>query len=137
MTAQRPDIIFIDGKPHSLLTLPLEKRFKRRHRRPPFRAPTTACQRGYIATWVIENSRLYLVELVGTLCDRSAATIQTVFPNTVAPVLADWYSGELRVPVGEMTRYVHMGFGSSFATELLISVERGLVGRQTTRTGEH
>jgi hypothetical protein len=136
MTAQRPETIFIDGKAHLLLTLPLERRFKRRHRRPPFRAPTTACWRGYIGTWAIENSRLYLIKLEGNLCNGTRANLRTVFPDASGPVFADWFTGELRIPVGEMVRYVHMGFGSVFAAELMITVERGVVTGRVVRTAE-
>jgi len=136
MTAQRPETIFIDGKAHSLLNLPLEKRFKRRHPRPPFRAPTTACRRGYFGTWAIENSRLYLIELKGNLRNGTRANLRTVFPDASGPVFADWFTGELRIPVGEMIRYVHMGFGSVFAAELLITVDRGLVTGRVVRTAE-
>src|SRR3546814_16005637 len=37
-----------------------------------------------------------------------------LFPSTEAPVVADWYSGALIVPDGERTKYVHMGYGSSY-----------------------
>jgi hypothetical protein len=43
------------------------------------------------------------------------------------PLLADWFSGMLRVPIGEMLLYVHMGFGSVYAREIHIRVERGHV----------
>lgn len=136
MTFQRPETIFIDGEAHALLTLPLEKRFKRRHRRPPFRAPTTACHRGYVGTWAIENSRLYLVALRGNLRDGSCVTLQTVFPESSGPVFAEWFTGELTIPVREMIADVHMGFSNRFASELLITIERGLVTGRTIRPTE-
>ena len=43
------------------------------------------------------------------------------------PLLADWFTGVLRVPRGEMLAYVHMGFGSVYDDELHIHVERGRV----------
>jgi len=43
------------------------------------------------------------------------------------PVLADWFTGVLRVPRGEMLAYVDMGFGSVYEEELHIHVERGRV----------
>lgn len=41
--------------------------------------------------------------------------------------MADWFSGVLRVPQGELLRYVHMGFGSVYERELHISIDKGLV----------
>jgi len=43
------------------------------------------------------------------------------------PLLADWFTGVLRVPRGEMLAYVHMGFGSVYEEEVHIHVERGRV----------
>lgn len=42
-------------------------------------------------------------------------------------MLADWFSGVIRIPRGEMLHYVHMGFGSVFEQELHIKIERGVV----------
>jgi hypothetical protein len=43
------------------------------------------------------------------------------------PLLADWFSGILRVPKGEILQYVHMGFGSVFEEELHIKIAKGEV----------
>jgi hypothetical protein len=47
------------------------------------------------------------------------------------PLAADWFSGVLNVPRGQMLEYVHMGYLSVFEEELHISIERGVV------TGRH
>jgi hypothetical protein len=127
MTAQVPETIFIDGEAHALLGQPLEARFGRRHRRPLFRVQTTACWRGYLGTWSIMGDRLHLLELEGHLRDGSPVSVQTVFPGTTGPLFAQWFSGELRIPTGEMIRYVHMGFESQYVSERIISIERGVV----------
>jgi len=41
------------------------------------------------------------------------------------PLLADWFSGVLRIPRGEMLQYVHMGFGSVFEDEVHVKIARG------------
>jgi DNA-directed RNA polymerase specialized sigma subunit len=46
------------------------------------------------------------------------------------PLLADWFTGVLRVPRGEMLAYVHMDFESIYEQDLLINVERGRVTGQ-------
>ena len=43
------------------------------------------------------------------------------------PILADWFSGVLRIPQGKIMKYVHMGFGSVFERELHIKIKKGLV----------
>ena len=42
-------------------------------------------------------------------------------------VRADWYSGLLRVPDGELLDYVHMGYESLYASERFIAVQAGVV----------
>lgn len=77
---------------------------------------STACWRGYLGTWEIKDDRFYLVRLAGRFRVRGGA-----------PIHADWFSGVLRVPMGEVLQYVHMGFGSVYEQELHIKVENGVV----------
>ena len=77
---------------------------------------STACWRGYRGTWEIKDGRLYLVGLRGRFQLRGGE-----------PLLADWFSGVLRVPQGEMIQSVHMGFGSVYEQEVHIKIENGTV----------
>lgn len=77
----------------------------------------TACWRGYVATWEIRDGHLYLVAIQGRYGFREGE-----------PLLAEWFTGELRVPRGKMVFYVHMGFGSRYERELFIQIEKGVVG---------
>lgn len=77
---------------------------------------STACWRGYQGTWEIRDGRFYLVDLRGCVRLREGDAI-----------LADWFSGVLRVPKGEMLQYVHMGFGSVYEQEVHIKIESGVV----------
>ncbi|MBN1119446.1 MAG: hypothetical protein JXJ17_00075 [Anaerolineae bacterium] len=77
---------------------------------------TTACWRKYIGTWEIRDGRFYLTDIQG----RYELTGDD-------PLLADWFSGVLRVPRGEMLHYVHMGFGSIYEEEIHIKIEAGEV----------
>ena len=47
--------------------------------------------------------------------------------NGPQPVLADWFTGVLRLPRGEILHYVHMGYGTVYEEEEHITVERGEV----------
>ena len=51
-------------------------------------------------------------------------------------VRADWFSGELRIPQGEMRRYVHGGYGSEYERDHLVLIERGVVIRGWTRAND-
>ncbi|MFM8509872.1 MAG: hypothetical protein ACKOCU_06045, partial [Betaproteobacteria bacterium] len=56
------------------------------------------------------------------------------FPHRV---FAHWYSGTLRVPQGELLKYRHMGWASTFERDLLIDVEDGVVkGMQVQQNQE-
>lgn len=77
---------------------------------------STACWRGYIGTWAILGDRFFLTAVVGK---RRLVGDE--------PLFADWVTGTLRVPNGELIQYVHMGFASVHQAELHIRVEHGIV----------
>lgn len=77
---------------------------------------STACWRGYQGIWEIKDGQFYLVALRGCYQLRPGE-----------PLLADWFSGVLRVPRGERLLYVHMGFGSVYEQEVHIKIESGKV----------
>jgi hypothetical protein len=79
---------------------------------------STACWRGYQGSWEIRESRFYLTGLRGRYRLEGSE-----------PLFADWFTGVLRVPVGKLLDYVHMGFGSVYEKELHIKVERGIVSK--------
>lgn len=77
---------------------------------------STACWRGYVGSWEVRGGLLYLTRVVGRyemLGDE--------------PIFADWFSGVLSIPRGELLRYVHMGFGSVYEQNLYLKVEGGRV----------
>lgn len=57
-------------------------------------------------------------------------TVSDLFARRSPPILADWFTGRLRCPVGELLRYVHGGYMSTFERDLLIDVEKGRVVRE-------
>jgi hypothetical protein len=82
---------------------------------------STACWRGYVGTWRIEDRRFYLDKLIG----RVRLAVES-------PLFADWFTGVLRIPDGKVLMSVHMGFGTLYEQEIHIFVEEGHVrGRRT------
>ncbi len=77
---------------------------------------STACWRQYVGTWEIKDNKFYLVNLEGRfkLAEKK-------------PIFADWFTGTLRIPQGEMLHYVHMGYGSVYEREMHIKIENGIV----------
>ncbi len=136
MTAQLAEKLFFDGEWHSLCNLPLHVYFALSGKNLDFAYNSTALWRGYIGTWVIENDRLYLVELNGPLIDGNRVTLGSVFPDFPNRVFAHWYSGRLRCPRGRQLEYVHMGFASTYEEDLFIEVHKGVViGTEVRRNG--
>lgn len=39
-------------------------------------------------------------------------------------VFAHWYTGQLRIPDGEQIEYMHMGFGSQYERDILVTVRQ-------------
>ena len=129
MTAQIGDIIIIKGKKYHLACEPFEDYVDEiTGIKPKFIVQTTACWRGYIATWKIVRNVLYLTQIKGKLLDNS----KTLFPDSEWKVIAKWFTGGLYIPMGPMLEYVHLGYASVYPTVLIIAIEKGLVVGQKT-----
>jgi hypothetical protein len=127
VTAQVHENIVIDGEAATMSTCPpLPDRHPRITQagppgsfRPREGVPSvvfsTACWRGYIGSWELKGGRLYLVGLQGR-CEMVGGE----------PIPADWVSGWIRVPRGELLEYVHMGFESVYEEELQVRFEDGV-----------
>jgi hypothetical protein len=132
-TAQEPDTIVINNKLLPLNTNPLDKHIKIIGWEPPEVASIWSSNwRGYIAKWEIEAGNLILKEASillkgGTYKDQKRQSIVAeLFPKKKR-VIATWYTGALIVPDGEMTNYVHMGYGSSYENYQVLRIQKGIV----------
>ncbi|MDD1474991.1 hypothetical protein MEO41_27530 [Dolichospermum sp. ST_sed4] len=125
MTAQRADIIIIEGKEYPLFTNPLEDYWTEENPKPPIGWPKTSCWRGYIATWEIIDENLYLTDIT-IRTPNGEAGLDYVFPNSTGKIKATWYSGELRIPQGDCLELME----SVYLTEWHIKVESGEVVSQ-------
>ncbi len=127
-TAQFPDYLVYNGETVSIFSNPLESFFSEQNPRPDnlFRYSCTACWRGYVATWEVKDGKLYLVKAIEGTCDSNAPEIDMskVFGRKL-PVEATWFSGVLRIPRGELLSYVHMGYGSVYEKELILTFKNG------------
>lgn len=135
MTAQLPDCLRYQNKWYRLCTLPMDTCSVVRINRYELHCHT-ALERGYVADWVIEDGRLWLVEIRGAFDEpnRTPISTKTYFPDVPVPVFAFWYSGTLRCPIGKRLRYVHYGFESIHERDLLLKIERGHLVRASLRT---
>lgn len=153
MTAQIPDMIAIDGGSHPLFSEPLSA-YCAAHTCPAFIPANTGNWRGYQATWEIREGRLYITSLQGKACswpplggpkswycgasehDSWEVTLGDIFRAQAGPVFAQWFSGSLKVPLGRMVSYVHMGYESKYEAYLLLQVDEGIVTSRLRLNGQ-
>ena len=83
--------------------------------------------------WDIQDGRLYLIKLSGTLEGDKPASLETFFPGYPDRVFAHWYSGQVRLPMGQQLEYVHGGYASTYEQDLLIDFDQGVVTQSTLR----
>ncbi len=78
---------------------------------------STMCWRQYIGSWEIKAGRLYLVKLEG----KYQLEVEEA-------IFADWYSGEISLPHGELLDCnVELGFQLKYEQELIIKITDGVV----------
>ncbi len=128
MTAQRPEVLLHCGKQLDMHSLPLWH-----FPNPPtscvFHAPSTALWRGYIGTWAIQNSRLYLIKLKAWVKIGDTMTevgLEALFPNSHDGVFADWFTGVLRCPSGAVVKQECGVHECTFEKDLFLRMERGV-----------
>ncbi|NIT57334.1 MAG: hypothetical protein GWN00_14210 [Aliifodinibius sp.] len=139
-TEQIPERIVYEGEERYLASFPLEQYFTEENPKPEWMEPTsTACWRGYVATWKIDGERLYLVEMTreehrkvnGKLKSVDESVFEKLFPGSKKPLLASWYSGVLQVPAGKPINPISLGFISALKEKLYVSIDKGqVVGRK-------
>ena len=133
-TAQYPDKIIYRGKEYSLHSNPMENYFALYpDKRPAGGIHSTACWRGYIATFEIREEQLFLKDIQ---CEYSKkdkkysyetewkSVLNEVFPKD-SVVKIDWFTGLLVLPFGKIVNYVHMGYASSYENYYVLELENG------------
>jgi len=124
MTAQVCDSLMIEDQEHRLHCEPLEMFWNIYRPKPAFAPLHTGCWRGYIASWKVEDSKLYLT---GIDTKNENLKMDKIFPDSKGPVFADWVTGKLKIPQGELLEYVHLFYQSKFESDLFLLVDNGLI----------
>ena len=159
MTAQFRESIKIDGKIYSLITEPLEfliaKEFNGNKEGFPDGYPTlypscTACWRGYIGHWIIDDDQLWLEDMRGSDVEESdkiyveVAQYQlklldwrkTLFDHQKGNIKAEWFTGELVIEMGKLIEYIHMGYSSQYEKYMIINTKKGNVINKKTLSNQ-
>jgi hypothetical protein len=138
MTAQAPERIILDGRPRQLFADPLYRLCK--NYRLDLRNPscfTTANYRGYIGTWELRDSHLYLVHLCWddgwggevTIPDELRRKVSRAAAAIDFPVNASWFTGVARIALGHRLVYSHHGWSHWFERERVLHVQGGKITR--------
>jgi hypothetical protein len=136
MTAQSMEKLIFNGKEVYMATEPLASYLSKLKKKPKLIFPSSACWRGYYGTWEIKDAKLYLIELecyTANMVERKywQESMDFIFPNQ-KEVFADWFTGEIRIPQGDMLEYVHGGYLSTFESDLFLEFKNGqLIGQKT------
>ena len=121
MTAQILDLMAYEGRKMGVgCDISLRKHPRIRYveggEKNHFLTDSTACWKGCIGSWKITSGQLYLTELIGRF--------ELVGKE---PLLADWVSEKIRLVAGEIVKYVHMGYYSTYEYEIILKIKKGKV----------
>ena len=131
MTIQTGDILSYNGEKTTIATEPLKPYLETRSD-VSFIFKSTALVRGYIGTWKIKNKKLYLVALVGFIENNEKVDFKYLFPNKTE-VFADWFSGDIRIPEGDLLQKINIGYASVFARDRLLNFNKGILISETLK----
>lgn len=133
-TAQYPDKINFNGKEYSLHSNPLEPYFEKNpSKRPKGGVMSKALWRGYVATFEVRDSQLFVkdiqIEYWDTTNKKSHDTkwksVLTEVFGEQKNIKVDWLTGLLVLPYGKLVNYVHMGYGSTYEKYFLLEINKG------------
>ena len=122
MTAQITDFIECEGRRMRLrsdITLPRKHaRIRKVENQVPqgYLTGSTACWRLYVAWWRIRDDALFLAGFTGRYALAEGE-----------PLLAEWFSGEIRLSPLEAETYAHTRYVTRIEREILLQVENGRV----------
>ncbi|HJN06460.1 MAG TPA: hypothetical protein QF480_07580 [Bacteroidales bacterium] len=125
MTAQAGEILNYNGVEHHIATEPLREYLATR-KDLHFFWVHTACWRGYNGKWEIIDKKLFLTDLKAYINDQGEVDLQYVFPGQ-DKVFAEWFTGEIRLPLGDRLKYVHMGYESINEADYFLKFKNGVL----------
>ena len=134
MTIQAADILSFNGKKTTIATEPLKPYLETRSD-VGFIYKTTALVRGYIGRWEIKNNKLFLVSLLGFVENNEQVDLNYLFPNQTE-VFAKWYTGDIRIPEGELLKKINLGYASVFEKDRFLTFKEGILIRETIKNNK-
>ena len=143
MTAQISETLHYQGQKYAMCTEPLGYAIRSLKLPGEVTSPHTACWRGYVGRWAVEEDALYLKDITFTIREIINGEVHhrnvqydEAYPDSPDGVFAHWFTGEVRCPIGKRLKYVHMGYASTHEADLFLEFKSGrLIGRRTVVNG--
>jgi hypothetical protein len=135
MAAQIGDKILYNGRIHSLASEPLSPYLYTNKIEKLFSGISSACYRGYCATWRIENKNIYLLNIESPYSikdekpnkiDEPISAMNKLFP-TQTEVFAHWVNGKIKIQSGEVLEFVNTGYESVYEKDIFLKFENGVL----------
>ena len=125
MTTQAGEILSYNGEKTTIATEPLKPYLETRSDI-SFIFESTALVRGYFGSWKIKNKKLFLVSLIGFIENKERVDLNYLFPNK-KEVFADWFSGQIRIPEGNLVKKINIGYASVFERDRMLKFNKGIL----------
>ncbi|MEN6363376.1 MAG: hypothetical protein ABFC90_12180 [Bacteroidales bacterium] len=135
MAAQIGDKILYNGQIHSLASEPLSPYLFTNKIEKLFSGISSACYRGYCATWRIENKNIYLLNIESPYSikdentdkiDEPISAMNKLFPGQTE-VFAHWVNGKIKIQSGEVLQIVNTGYESVYEKDIFLKFENGVL----------
>jgi hypothetical protein len=147
MTVQKREQLLYKTELMALDTEPLEVYFKQTGQRPAFGFVATNNWRGYIGEWEIVDGKLYLKQLLQmgfrktetgvALClVPNKISIVDIFPESDGRVHADWFTGNLLCPQGDLLKDHSRSFEPRYARYRVFTIEWGILTNSAVVPGK-
>jgi len=130
-TGQIGDRLIFNGDTLMLFTNPLEDYLSNKPKRTinnyELTWTSTACYRGYIATWEVTNDSLFLLSVQKGCQDENPQYFDLKSEFGASRVFVNWYTGKALAQKGKLLYYVHDAYESLYETEIEFQIEKGQV----------
>ena len=117
MTIQAGELLFYEGEKHYLINVPSIPDSIIQLIPRDYYEKSTACYRGYVATWEIKDDKLYLIDL----SSRNYEFVQS------PPIFADWNNGQIMFGTGNKKLSSSWVSVYDYEAEIHLTIENGLV----------
>jgi hypothetical protein len=126
MTPQIFERIIYKGIEYNLANEPLDPILEEKNIKIKPSLIMSSCWRGYIGTWEIKQDKLYLISLKILGESDAQFAIIKIFPGQ-KEVFAEWFSGQLRIPLGDIIKAVYGGYDTIYERDIILTIDHGIL----------